>query len=386
MERSAEFSPVYLDYCSTTPLDPRVLEAMLPCLSGTFGNASSVHHSFGREAAAVVEIARERVATLAKCDPAEVIWTSGATEANNLAIKGTRRRTKPALPIITQSTEHPSVLEPCKASGATTFLPVDRTGQICLDDLRASILSGAGLVSVMAANNETGVLFPIAEIAETCDDSGTIFHTDATQLFGKLPLPSDKYDLLSVSSHKLYGPKGVGALIVRRRKRDLKIHPLFEGGGQERGIRSGTLNVPSIVGFGEACRLASLEMGAESQRLMVLRGQFESCVRATIPDVHVNGGESGLRLPHVSNLAFRGVDAESLILAMSQLAISSGSACSSSLLEPSHVLVAMGADPELQRASVRVSFGRQTTDEDVAVAIREITGTVSQLRKLKEAW
>ena len=377
---------IYLDYCATTPVDPRVFDAMVPYFATDFGNPSSRNHVHGRRAADAIQTAREHVSELAGCHPQEVIWTSGATEANNLALKGFRQigRNDPHR-IVTQVTEHPAVLDPSKSLGNSVALRVDRKGMIDIKELESAVKCGQAIVSIMAANNETGVVFPLEEIARVCHRFGSVLHSDASQIFGKLPLPTQEYDMLSVSSHKLYGPKGTGALIVKRRKSDWSIRALHEGGGQERGLRSGTLNVPGIVGFGEACRIANVEMSEEALRIRLYRDRLESVICAAVSEVVING-KGAHRLPNVSNLGFFGVDAESLILGLDEIAISTGSACSSASLEPSHVLRAMSLPNEIQNGSVRISLGRPTTETEVDKAAADIIRAVKRIRELAHAW
>lgn len=373
---------IYLDYCTTTPVDPRVLEAMLPYFSENFANAAS-QHRFGQMASQAVEKARVQVATLLNCSPDEVIWTSGATESNNLAIKGTVRsfgglKTH----LITQATEHKAVLDPIgvlsQEGMEVTILEVDARGAVQPEDVARAIRSHTALVSIMAANNEVGTIQPIEEIAAVCTKAGIVFHTDASQSVGKIPmsLENSHVDLLSLSGHKFYGPKGVGVLIFRRSAKLRRLHPLIDGGGHERGFRSGTLNVPSIVGLGSACEICSRELPTERKRIEELRDTFESLLQTRLSGVVVNASSAD-RLPNVSNVAFLGVDAESLVLAIEKVIASTGSACTSASLEPSHVLRAMKMPEEQQNASVRFSFGRPTTLDDVHEAVDDIIGKVN---------
>lgn len=361
---------------------------MLPYFGKEFGNPYSKNHAFGRRVADAVKTAREAVAVLAGCLPEEVIWTSGATEANNLILKGLRSRgTEARQPrIVTQATEHRAILDPCLSHGDCVVLDVDRHGEINLDRLSEILDGRSTLVSIMAANNETGVLFPIDEISRICRADGSFFHCDASQTFGKLSLDLSVADAISVSSHKLYGPKGAGALIYKRKSSGPILSPILEGGGQERGLRSGTLNVPAIIGFGEAARIAIREMDEEASRVCRLRNRFETTICQSLPDVQVNGVGATSRLPNVSNLGFCGVDSESLVLALPGLAISTGSACTSASLKPSHVLQAMGLPREVQLGSVRFSFGRMTTDSDIDQAAQNVVRAVSNLRRLQNAW
>ncbi len=367
--------PIYLDHQATTPVDPRVLEAMLPYFREDFGNASSSTHLFGWRAEAAVEDARERIATHLGASPAEIIFTSGATESNNLAIQGVMgARSKAPCGVVTLQTEHPSVLEACRAQTANGHrelrLPVDADGLVSPDDVEAAIgEQTTALVSICAANSEIGVLQPVAEIARRCRESGVLFHTDAAQAVGKIPLRVDEteIDLLSLSGHKIYGPKGVGALFVRGRRPRIKLRPLVAGGGQERGLRSGTLAVPLIVGLARALDLCVEEQAEEARRLRELRDLLRERVEAAFPEVLVNGHPTR-RLPGNLNLTFPGLDVERLLLALHDLALSTGSACSSSSGEPSHVLLALGRGEKLARASLRFGLGRGTTPEDIDYA------------------
>jgi cysteine desulfurase len=378
---------IYLDYCATTPVDSRVLEAMLPYFSGLFGNAAS-QHRFGQIAGEAVERAREQVGNLLKCAPSDVIWTSGATESNNLAIKGAVRslgRSKSH--VITQATEHKAALDPIASLGnegvAITILDVDSRGIVQPDDVRRAIRPDTAVVSIMAANNEVGTIQPIGEIAAVCQQAGVVFHTDASQAVGKIPLDfgRSQIDLLSLSGHKIYGPKGVGALVFRRGPKLRRLHPMIDGGGHERGFRSGTLNVPAIVGLGSACEIYVTELPIEQRRIEGLRDTFESILKERLPSIIVNA-ERALRLANVSNVAFLGIDAESLVLALDEVAASTGSACTAASLEPSHVLRAMKMPEVQQLASVRFSFGRPTTLQEVREAADEIVAKVNALRAL----
>lgn len=380
---------IYLDNCSTTPLDPVAFSRMEPFFHEEFGNAASRWHSLGRRASEAVESARQQVAQILSCRPRDVIWTSGATEANNLALKGAATaHSKLPVSIITQATEHPAVLDSCRVLNAQGFaisiLPVDHSGLLQLDALRDSKGNKPTIVSVMWANNETGVIQPIAEIANICESRGWILHTDATQAVGKLPvsLADIPIDLLSMSAHKIYGPKGVGAMIFRRSDKIRRLAALLDGGGHERGFRSGTLNVPGIVGLGSACEIAERNHVAEANRLAYLRDSFEGALCSQIGDCEVNGGGAP-RLSHVSNIAFGGVDAERLLHALRDIAASTGSACSSHSPEPSHVLRAMDLPLEQIRSAVRFSFGRFNTQEECNVALGQIVSAVSKLRRLR---
>ena len=381
-------TPVYLDHNATTPVDPRVFDAMRPYFCEIFGNAASRSHSFGLAAAAAVDTAREQIASLINALPSEIIFTSGATESNNLAIKGIAEmyRSK-GKHIITQPTEHKAILDPCQrleSQGCQiTLLPIDSTGRINLDQLAAAIRPDTVLVSIMYANNETGTCQPIAEIGRLCHEKGVLFHTDATQAVGHIPVDVslDHIDLLSLSAHKLYGPKGVGCLYVRKRNPRVLLTPLLDGGGHERGFRSGTLNVPGIAGLGEACRIAKEELPAESRRLAALRDRLESGIFAANRFVTLNGDREH-RLPHTSNLSFAYVEGESLMMAMGDIAVSSGSACTSASLEPSHVLAAMGVNPILAHSSLRFGLGRSTTAEQIEYVIQNLTRALTRLRDM----
>lgn len=379
--------PIYLDYNATTPVDPRVVEVMLPCFSEQFGNPSSKTHAWGWAAAALVEKARTQVAGALGGEPEEVIFTAGATEANNLAIKGvakalaTRGRR-----IVTCATEHPAVLDVCRRLGRDGFeiveLAVDGEGRLDPRNVADAITSSTVLVSVMLANNETGTLQDLVALASICRERQVLLHTDATQAAGKIPVDVNALgvDLLSLSGHKLYGPKGVGALWVRRRKPRLVLPPLFEGGGQEHGVRSGTLNVPGIVGLGRAIELCRGEMAAEASRLRGLRDRLERGIVDALPDVLVNGHPTE-RLSNTSNLAFAGVDGAALFVGLKEIAVSSGSACSSADPSPSHVLLALGRSRELANASLRFSLGRGTTEEEIEIAISAVIREVERLRR-----
>ncbi len=371
---------IYLDHNATTPMDPRVLERMLPWFSEKFGNASSRPHRYGAEARDAVEAARAEAAAVLGADPEEIVWTSGATESDNLALRGVA-----APAIVTVATEHRAVLDPCErieAAGAkVTWLGVDRRGTLDLDRLARAIAVPGTLVSVMHANNETGLLHPIAEIGALCRAKGALFHTDATQSFGKEPIDVNRasIDLLSASAHKFHGPKGVGLLYIRKRNPRVRCEPLMEGGGQERGLRPGTLNVPGIVGYGVAAALCRQEAASEQPRLRALRDRLEAGLRAE-PDVLVNG-DPGRRLATTTNLAFAGVDAAALMEGLPGLALSSSAACTSAKLQPSYVLGALGCDEERIRGSLRFSVGRFTTEAEIDEAIGAIVKGVRRLRK-----
>lgn len=384
--------PIYMDYSATTPCDPRVVEKMLPFFSEHFGNAASRNHVFGWTAEAAVEAAREQVAQVIGAQPKEIIWTSGSTESNNLAIKGVAEmyRSK-GNHLITCVTEHKAVLDPFKhleSQGfAVTWLPVDGKGRLDLDALRAAITDQTVLISLMAANNETGTVHPLAEIGRIAKEKGVLFHTDATQAVGKIELDviAQDIDLLSLSAHKFYGPKGVGALYVRRKNPRVRLTPLLDGGGHERGMRSGTLNVAGIVGMGEAARLAREEFASEVPRLRALRDRLENGIRAAFPEVVVNG-DTEHRLPHLTNISFPYVEGESLIMGIKEIAVSSGSACTSASLEPSYVLKSLGLGDELAHSSIRFSLGRFTTTEEVDHVIGRVTTEAARLREMSPLW
>jgi cysteine desulfurase len=380
--------PVYLDNNATTRVDPRVVDVMLPWFSEHYGNAASRHHSFGWKADEAVEQARNQVADLIGADPREIVLTSGATESNNLALKGIAGmyRNK-GDHLVTVETEHKAVLDVCKRLQQTglrvTFLPVDRFGQIAVEQVADALTERTVLVSVMAANNEIGTLQPIGEIGKLCKEHGVLFHTDAVQAAGKVPLDVEAMgvDLLSLSAHKMYGPKGVGALYVRRRNPHVRLEPLFDGGGHERGMRSGTVNVPGAVGFGQACTLCSASMPEEAQRTRRLREQLHKGLTEQLSDVSLNGHPTE-RLPGCLNLSFAHVQGEALMMGMRNLAVSSGSACTSASIEPSYVLKALGVDDELAHSSLRFGIGRFNTAEEIAFAIEEVTRTVTRLRAM----
>lgn len=390
MER-ANRRPVYLDNQSTTPLDPRVLDAMLPYFTEQFGNPHSESHVYGKEAAAAIETARADVARLIGADPREIVFTSGATEANNLAIKGaarfarahpqTERRSRERIVIL--STEHKCVLESAAALGREGFtivcVPVEPNGLVSLDHLAEAIDGGTLLVSVMAAHNEIGVIQPLAEIGALCRSHGVLLHTDAAQAFGKIPLDVEamKIDLMSISGHKIYGPKGVGALYVRRRPR-VRLMPLIDGGGQERGLRSGTLPTPLCVGLGRAAALASEEMAAEAARLRNLRDRLQASLMRRVQGLQING-DTARRLPGNLNLSFPGLTAPDLIAACTTVAMSTGSACTSASVEPSYVLRALGLPDAIANASIRLGLGRFTTEDEVDFAAAALAAASSRL-------
>lgn len=380
--------PVYMDCHATTPVDPRVLEAMLPYFTSQFGNAASRNHSFGWTAEEAVENARAQIARLIGATPKEIIFTSGATESDNLAIKGVaemyRERGKH---IITQVTEHKAVLDTCKRlekQGYTvTSLPVKKDGRINLDDLRRAINDKTILISIMYANNEIGVVQPIAEIGKIAKEKGVFFHVDGVQAVGKIPVDvnKDNIDLLAMSAHKMYGPKGVGALYVRRRNPRVQLSAIIDGGGHERGMRSGTLNVPGIVGFGAACEVAMKEMPQESERLRALRDRLHDKLYAKLDELYINGSMEH-RLPHNLNISFAYVEGESLLMGINDVAVSSGSACTSATLKPSHVLKALGVGEDLAHTSIRFGLGRFNTEEEVDYVADRLVQVVSRLREL----
>jgi len=383
--------PIYLDNNATTPLDPRVLEAMLPYFTEKFGNAASRNHAFGWVAEEGVDYAREQVAKLIGCTEKEVIFTSGATEADNLAIKGVFEMYKEkGNHIITAVTEHKAVLDTCKhleKNGArVTYLGVKEDGLIDLAELEAAMTPETILVSIMYGNNEIGVIQPVKEISAIAHRFGALFMTDATQAVGKIPVDvnTDGIDLMAFSAHKMYGPKGVGALYVRRKNPRVKVTSQMDGGGHERGMRSGTLNVPGIVGLGKACELCRLEMESETIRLSALRDKLESTLNK-MEESYVNGNTQH-RLPHVANISFKYVEGEGLMMAMSDLAVSSGSACTSASLEPSYVLKSLGLSDDLAHSSIRYGLGRFTTEEEIDQAIAVTEKAVNHLRDLSPLW
>ena len=382
--------PVYLDFHATTPVDPRVLEAMLPFFTDQFGNAASRQHSYGWDAQKAVDAARSKVAALINASPSEIVFTSGASESNNLAIKGiVRARRDRGDHIITVATEHKSVLDSCKSlekEGCTiTRLGVDAEGFIDLDELRDRITDRTILISVMAANNEIGVLQPLAEIGAIAQGRGVVFHTDAAQAAGKVPVDvqASGIDLLSLTAHKCYGPKGSGALYVRRRKPRLELQCQIDGGGHENGFRSGTLNVPGIVGLGRSLELCRDEMPTESARLSSMRDRLFQGLIKELEGVRLNGPTSDRRLPHNLHVSFEDIEGEALLMALGDLAVSTGSACSSGSQAPSHVLQAIGAVGDRAGASIRFGLGRSTTDSDIDFAIDRVTTVVRALRTQK---
>ncbi len=380
--------PIYMDNQATTPLDPRVLEAMMPYLTTKFGNAASRNHSFGWEAEQAVDAAREQVARLIGATGKEIIFTSGATESDNLALKGIAEMYRErGSHIITQVTEHKAVLDTCrrleKSGCRITYLPVKADGTIDLEDLKRAIDDKTILVSIMAANNEIGVLQPIREIGKICQERGVLFHTDAVQAVGKAPFNviDDCVDAASISAHKIYGPKGVGALYVRRRNPRVQIAAQIDGGGHERGMRSGTLNVPGIVGLGKACEIAQNEMAEEAVRLSALRDRLKTKLEAELDYVHVNGSMEH-RLPGNLNMSFVYVEGESLLMGINDVAVSSGSACTSATLEPSYVLKALGLGDDVAHSSIRFGLGRFNTEAEVDYVAAKVIQVVRHLREL----
>ena len=380
--------PIYLDNHATTPLDPRVLEAMLPYFTERFGNAASRNHSFGWEAEKAVDDARKKIADLIGASSKEIVFTSGATESNNLSIKGVAEMyAEKGNHIITPATEHKAVLDTCKhleKSGCrVTYLPVQGDGLVDLDMLREAITPQTILISVMYANNETGVIQPIAEIGKIAKERGVLFHSDAVQAVGKVQVNvvRDNIDLLSLSGHKIYGPKGVGALYVRRRNPRVQLSSQMDGGGHERGMRSGTLNVPGIVGLGEACAICQREMPEEAARLGRLRDRLRAKLEAELDEVYINGTMEH-RLPNNLNMSFAYVEGESLLMGINDVAVSSGSACTSATLEPSYVLKALGVGDELAHTSIRFGLGRFNTEEEIDYVANRVTEVVRKLREL----
>jgi cysteine desulfurase len=380
--------PIYMDNHATTPLDPRVLEAMMPYLTGTFGNAASRNHSFGWEAEQGVEKAREQIAKLIGCTAKEVIFTSGATESNNLAIKGVAEMYRErGNHIITQMTEHKAVLDTCKRlekSGyRITYLPVQADGLVDIEDLKRAMDDQTILVSIMYANNEIGVVQPIREIGKLCHEKGVLFHTDGVQAVGKIPVNviADNVDILSLSGHKIYGPKGVGALYVRRRNPRVQISEQINGGGHERGMRSGTLNVPGIVGLGEACEICMNEMEAEGKREVELREYLKNKLEAALDYTQINGNMEH-HLPGNLNMSFIYVEGESLLMGINDIAVSSGSACTSATLEPSFVLKALGLGDDVAHSSIRFGLGRFNTQAEVDYVADKLINVVQHLREL----
>ena len=385
-------TPIYLDYLSTTPVDPRVADAMSECLSmeGTFGNPASRSHVFGWKAEEAVENARAQIADLINADPREIVWTSGATESDNLAIKGAAHfYRKKGQHIVTSKIEHKAVLDTCRQlereGFEVTYLEPNKAGLTTPESVQAALRPDTVVVSVMHANNEIGVVNDIAGIGEICRAAGVIYHVDAAQSTGKVPLDMEtmKVDLLSMSAHKMYGPKGVGALYVRRKPR-VRLEAQMHGGGHERGMRSGTLATHQAVGFGEAARIANEEMADETSRLISLRARFWQGLE-DLQEVHING-DVERRLPGALNVSFAFVEGESLLMSLKDLALSSGSACTSASLEPSYVLRALGLNDELAHSSLRFSFGRFTSEADIDHAITQVRRAVEKLRELSPLW
>jgi cysteine desulfurase len=386
-------TPIYLDNHATTPVDPRVLDAMLPYFTKSFGNAASKSHSFGWEADAAVDSAREQVAKLiGALSPGEIVFTSGATESDNLAIKGVadayRHRGDH---IVTCVTEHKAVLDSCKSlekhGFRITYLPVTRDGFVEVQRLEDALTEKTILISIMAANNEIGTIQPIKEIGRLAKEKGILFHSDATQAVGKIPINVNELglDLLSLTAHKMYGPKGVGALYVRSNKPRVKITPLIDGGGHERGMRSGTLNVAGIVGLGKACELSRLEMGPEGERVTALRERLKGALLGQLEHVFVNG-DAVRRLPGNLNTSFAYVEGESLMMALKEIAVSTGSACTSASLEPSYVLKAIGLEDAMAHASIRFGIGRFNTEQEIDYTVERVVREVSRLREISPGY
>ena len=383
--------PIYLDNHATTAADPRVVQAMLPYFTEIFGNAASRNHAFGWGAEEGVEKARKQIADLIGANSKEIIFTSGATESNNLALKGVAQMYgEKGNHIITAATEHKAVLDTCKHlekdGFRVTYLPVKGDGSVDLDMLREAITDKTILVSIMYANNEIGLIQPVAEIGKICKEKGVLFHTDGVQAVGKIPVNviADNIDLMSITAHKLYGPKGVGALYVRRKNPRVQLTAQMDGGGHERGMRSGTLNVPGIVGFGEACAMAQRDMPVEMARHRALRDRLHAKL-ATIEESYVNGGMES-RLPHNLNMSFAYVEGESLLMGINDIAVSSGSACTSATLEPSYVLKALGLGDDLAHTSIRFGIGRFTTEEEIDYVANKMIEVVTKLRELSPLW
>ena len=380
--------PIYMDYHATTPVDPRVLEAMLPYFTENFGNPASRNHAFGWVAEEAVDRGRKQVADLIGANPKEIIFTSGATEANNLAIKGVvEMYREKGNHVITCVTEHKAVIDTCKKlekqGGRVTYLPVQKDGRIDLDELRAAITDKTILISIMTANNEIGVLQPVAEIGAIAKEKGILFHTDAVQAVGKVPFDVNqvKADLVSLSAHKMYGPKGVGALYVRRRNPRVLLAEQISGGGHERGMRSGTLNVPGIVGLGKAAEICQADMVSDTARLLALRERLNEKFHQNLDEIYINGSMEH-RLPHNLNISFAYVEGESLLMGIADVAVSSGSACTSASLEPSYVLKALGAGDDLAHSSIRFGLGRWSTEEEVDYIVDKLTNVVRRLREM----
>lgn len=381
-------TPIYMDNNSTTRVDPRVVEAMLPYFTEKYGNAASRSHSFGWEAEKAVEEAREQIASLIGAGAKEMIFTSGATESDNLALKGVAQMyKKKGNHVITQVTEHKAVLDTCKRlekeGFQVTYLPVDRYGQVTADQVRAAMTDKTILVSMMAANNEIGTLQPIKAIGKACKERGVLFHTDAVQAIGKVPINVDEMgiDLLSMTAHKIHGPKGIGALYVRKKDPRVRLEPQIDGGGHERGMRSGTLAVPMIVGFGKACEIERTEGPEEAKRLYRLRERLRKGIMDRVPDTYLNGHPDE-RLPGNANISFAYVEGEGMMMGIKDVAVSSGSACTSASLEPSYVLRALGVGDELAHSSIRFGLGRFNTEEEVDYVIDHVVREVNRLRAM----
>ena len=380
--------PIYMDNHATTPVDPRVVETMLPYFTETFGNAASRNHEFGWKAEEAVETARGQIARLINATPKEIVFTSGATESTNLAIKGVAEMYREkGNHIITQVTEHKATLDTCKRlekyGYEVTYLPVEKDGRVNLEELRRAITPKTILISIMYANNEIGVVQPVEEIGKIAKEKGVFFHVDAVQAVGKIPVDvqKDGIDLMSISAHKIYGPKGVGALYVRRKNPRVQLAAIIDGGGHERGMRSGTLNVPGIVGLGKACELCQQEMAAESERLRKLRDRLKDSIMTRLDETFINGSMVH-RLPHNINISFAYVEGESLLMGINDVAVSSGSACTSATLEPSYVLKALGVGEDLAHTSIRFGIGRFNTEEEVDYVADRVVDTVTRLREL----
>jgi len=380
--------PIFMDNHSTTPMDPRVLEAMLPYFIEKFGNAASRNHQFGWEAEEAVESARKQIAKLINCDAKEIVFTSGATESDNLALKGVVEMYKEKGDhVITCMTEHRAVLDTCKALEKrgikVTYLPVAKDGLVSPDDVRKAITDKTILISIMMANNEIGVIHPVAEIGKIAKEKGILFHCDATQAVGKVPVDVEtlKVDLMSFTAHKIYGPKGVGALYVRKKGPRVRLVPQIDGGGHERGMRSGTLPVPLIVGFGKACELCEQEMPTESKRIAALRDRLQAQIMRSLDECYLNGHPTQ-RLPHNLNISFAYVEGEALLMGVKEIALSSGSACTSATLEPSYVLRALGVGSDLAHSSIRFGLGRFTTEEEVDYTAKRMVEAVRRLREM----
>jgi cysteine desulfurase len=383
--------PVYLDNNATTKVDPRVLEAMIPFFTEDFGNAASRNHPFGWKAEEAVDYAREQIATLIGANEKEIIFTSGATESNNLALKGVfEMYAEKGKHIITAVTEHKAILDTCKhleKQGAEiTYLHPAENGLLTVAQVEEAIRPDTILVSIMFGNNEIGVLQPIREIGAVCKKHGVLFHSDATQAVGKIPVDviADNIDLMSFTAHKMYGPKGIGALYVRRKNPRVKVTAQMDGGGHERGMRSGTLNVPGIVGFGKAAEVASLDMQSDTERIIKMRDRLENAL-LTLEESYLNGSKEH-RLPHTTNISFKYVEGEGLMMAIKDIAVSSGSACTSASLEPSYVLKSLGLDDELAHSSLRFGLSRFTTDEEINFTIKCVTDAVNRLRDMSPLW